>query len=188
MAQQQPIDLNILPDQYQPFRVTGLTVAAILIAAALVLGLIPAYAVLTLERRRTADVQDRLSEVEAALSEAKAARSKLADVNQQIEEARARIAALEEQMGALGEWRAPRSTAIATAVKASGADVHLTDITQLKETFVLGGEAADQALVLEYAHALRESGRFANVRVLSMVNPDTSGRASKVDFSISVER
>ncbi|MBU0702755.1 MAG: hypothetical protein KKC18_02685, partial [Chloroflexi bacterium] len=70
MAQSHPLDLNILPEQYRPRRVTLPMAAAIVLAAVLLLGLVPAYTALTAARAGTADVQARLDRARAALDQA----------------------------------------------------------------------------------------------------------------------
>ena len=46
MTQPQPIDLNILPDRYRPAQLQSSVSIAILAGAALLFGLMPAYAAL----------------------------------------------------------------------------------------------------------------------------------------------
>lgn len=107
-------------------------------------------------------------------------------VNQQIEQTRGEITQLHAELGTVSQRRTPRSAGIAAIAVALVPQVHITAVAQDGDTFVLDGEADSQALLLDYARVLQSSGRFVNVRVLSMVNADPL--TPDVEFSIEMEQ
>jgi Tfp pilus assembly protein PilN len=194
MAQPQPIDLNILPDRYRPAQLQSSVSIAILAGAALLFGLMPAYAFVVRERNETAAVEARLDQVKAALAQSSAGAGTLESITQQIDQIRERIAQLEAQLETVGEGSPSRSEAIAAIAGSLAGEVEITSIQQQESnTFVVTGRAGDQTLVLDYAEALQirtldpETDRkFANVRILSIVDEDPL--TSVVVFSIAVEQ
>jgi uncharacterized protein involved in exopolysaccharide biosynthesis len=194
MTQPQPIDLNILPDRYRPAQLQSSVSIAILAGAALLFGLMPAYAFLVRERSETAVVEARLDQVKAALAQSSAGAGTLESINQQINQIHEQIAQLEAQLETVGEGSPSRSEAIAAIAGSLAGEVEITSIQQQESnTFVVTGRAGDQTLVLDYAEALQirtldpETDRkFANVRILSIVDEDPL--TSIVVFSIAVEQ
>jgi uncharacterized protein involved in exopolysaccharide biosynthesis len=194
MTQPQPIDLNILPDRYRPAQLQSSVSIAILAGAALLFGLMPAYAFLVRERNETAAVEARLDQVKAALAQSSAGAGTLESINQQINQIHEQIAQLEAQLETVGEGSPSRSEAIAAIAGSLAGEVEITSIQQQESnTFVVTGRAGDQTLVLDYAEALQirtldpETDRkFANVRILSIVDEDPL--TSIVVFSIAVEQ
>lgn len=184
MVQAHPLDINILPQQYRPRRITTPVAIAILVTAALLLGLIPAHAALRAAQAQTTKVQARLDRAQMALTQSEVDQGELERLNEQIEQAREQIAQLRTQLATVGEWSPRRSDGISAAARALASPVRIITIAQLGDTFTLTGEADSQAAVLDYARALRSSGKFANVRVLSVVNTDPL--TSDVEFSIEM--
>jgi Tfp pilus assembly protein PilN len=194
MAQSQPIDINILPDRYRPAQVQSSVSIAILAGAAVLFGLMPAYAFLVREWNETAAVEARLDQVKQALAQSSAGAGTLESITQQIDQIREQIAQLEAQLETVGEGSPSRSEAIAAIAGSLAGEVEITSIQQQESnTFVVSGRAGDETLVLDYAEALQirtldpETDRkFANVRILSIVDEDPL--TSVVVFSIAVEQ
>ena len=187
MVQQQPPDVNVLPTSYRPRRISAKTAAAIGVAAALVLGLIPSYGAMVDQTEKTNEAEDRLVIAEGALLAIQGQQAGLLETEQRISEVRSQIQQLTDEFGTIGQNRVPRSDSVATAVAHLVPRVHLDSIFQMGDVVLLSGEAGSQALVLDYSTALLTSGEFANVRILSMVNADPLGIAPDVTFSISLE-
>lgn len=181
----QPLDLNILPEQYRPRRIEGAMVASVLALAVLLFGLMPAYATLAVERARTAALEARLDEMRAMLTRSSVDQGQLIQMDQQIEALRAQIGQLDADLGALNPQRAHRADGIRAAALARAGALQITSIVQDGDVFVLSGEADGEALVLNYARALQSTGQFANVRVLSIVNDPS---VPNVQFSIRMEQ
>ena len=181
----QPLNINILPEQYRPRRIEGSMTAIILALAVLLFGLMPAYAVLATARSRTAALEARLDEARAILARFAVDQEQLTQMEEQIEALRTQIEQLDADLGAIGPPRAHRADGIRAAALARAGALHITSITQDGDVFILSGEADDEALVLNYARALQSTGQFANVRILSIVN-DSS--VLSVQFSIRMEQ
>ncbi|MDY7075610.1 MAG: PilN domain-containing protein [Chloroflexota bacterium] len=188
MLQSRPLDLNILPERHRPRRVTVATVVGMVVVVALLLGLLPAYGLLTAQQARTAKAQARLAQAEATLVQNQIEQEELGNVEQQIEDVRVLLSRLQAESGALGQERIYRSDGIAATVSSLIPRIEVTTIVQEDNVFTITGEAGSQALVLDYARALQTSGQFANVFILSMVNVDPLGIAPDVEFSIAVQQ
>ncbi len=188
MAQARYVDLDLLPERYQPRRLTLLMALLIILAAAMVMGLAPAITALRAERARTLSVQARLAQAETALAQVQVNKRALEEVEQQIAQVQAEIDQLQAEYEALSRWRADRSSGITSAVFSLLPGVRLTGITQRGSSLTIRGEAGSQALVLDYARALQASGEFRNVRILSLVDTDPLGLAPDVRFSILAEQ
>ena len=184
MPQSRPLDINILPEQYRPRRITAPMVLAIVAVAVLLLGLVPTYSVLIAMQARTDNAQTRLDQAQASLAQAQVDPEQL-EVDQQIEQMREQIAALQAEFGGLDQRHVHRSAAISGIVTALVPHVHIITIAQNGNDFSLTGNASDYTLVLSYARALQSSGRFATVRVVSIANPDSS---AEIEFSITMEQ
>jgi len=185
MTQAQPLDINILPEQYRPRHVTTPVAVAVLVTAVLLLGLIPAYAVLAVTRDRIAEAQLRLDHAQATLGQAQAEQAQLEQVNQQIEQVREQIAQLDAEIGTVSRQDTPRSGGITAIAAALVPSVRVTTISQDGDTFTVTGEVDDQTLVLDFARALQSSGQFTNVRILSITSADTT--MPHVEFLIQME-
>jgi len=182
----QPLDINILPEQYRPRRIEGSTAAIILALAVLLFGLMPAYAVLATARSRTAALETRLDEARAILERSSVNQEQIKQMDDQIEALRAPIEQLDADLGALNPQRAHRADGIRAAALARAGALHITSIAQDGNIFILSGEADDEALVLNYARALQSTGQFANVRILSIINAASS--TPGIQFSIKMEQ
>lgn len=181
----QPLDINILPEQYRPRRIEGAMAAIVLALAVLLFGLMPAYAVLAVERSRTAALEARLDEMWAILARSAVDQGQLAQMDGQIEALRAQIEQLDADLGAINPQRAHRADGIRAAALAQAGALQITSIVQDGNTYILNGEADDETLVLNYARALQSTGQFANVRVLSIINDPS---LPNVQFSIRMEQ
>ena len=80
MAQSRPLDINILPQRYRPAQVQSSVSIGILVGAALLFGLMPAYAFFSRERRDTAVLEARLEQVQADLAQSQAGAGELESV------------------------------------------------------------------------------------------------------------
>lgn len=187
MVQARPLDLDLLPPQYRPRQLTAMTGLAILIAAALILGLVPSYSALRAEQARTLRVQARLAQAETALAQAQVDRAALDEVEQRIADVQGEIAQLQAEAEAVRQWRTGHSRDFASVVFSLLPGVRLVSVAQQGEGLIIDGEAGSQALALDYARALQATGRFGNVRIVSMVNQDPSGIAPDVSFTILAE-
>ena len=187
-----PLDIDILPERYRPRRITAPMVAAVVVAAALLLGLTPAYTSLLAAQTRAAALQTRLNQVKAALAQVQSKQAQLveqmAEIEQQIERERAQVARLRIEFSTLRQQRVPRSAGIAAVIAALVPRVHIATMIQEDGSFILTGQAGSQGLVLDYARALQASGVFANVRILSMSNADPLGLVPEIEFSIEMEQ
>jgi Tfp pilus assembly protein PilN len=187
-----PLDLNILPERYQPRRVGVFVVAAVIVASILLLGLALVYNAGSQARARTADLEARLDQLRATLSQTQLDQAQLTErlnqVGEQIEQTSAQTALLRAEFSTLSQQRVPRSAGIVAAVAALVPRVYILTIAQEGNIFTLTGQAGSQGLVLDYARALQAGGQFGNVRILSMVNADPLGLAPDVEFSIQVEQ
>ncbi|MEA3397760.1 MAG: PilN domain-containing protein [Chloroflexota bacterium] len=179
MIQARPLDLNILPEQYRPRRITAPMVIAIVVTAALLLGLIPAYVSLTAG-------QARLKRTRAALAQAQVDGGQLEQVNQQLQQTREQIAQLQAELGTVSQRHTLRSSGITAATIILVPQLHIITLTQDGYTFTVNGEAGSKALVLDYARALQSGGQFANVFIFSMTGSDPL--AQSVRFSIKLEQ
>ncbi len=182
----QPLDINILPEQYRPRRIEGPIAAVILTLAVLLFGLMPAYVLLATARSRTAALEARLDEARAMLDRSAVDQGQLAQMDQQIEALRGQIEQLNADLGAVNFRRVRRADGIRAAALARAGSLHITSIAQDGAVFILDGEAEDETLVLDYARALQSTGQFANVRVLSIVSADSS--TPNIRFSIKMEQ
>lgn len=185
MAVTRPIDINLLPAQYRPRRIRPLQVVLVLVAAALMLGLIPSILTLQGERARTQEVRARIDEAKIALTRVRENQQELEQVEAEIARIREEIAQLQAELATVGGEQPKRARGIAAAVTVVFPGIRLTGITQEGTTLTVEGEAGSQALVLDYARALQETQVFQLVRILSIINTDPSGIAPDVQFSIA---
>jgi len=187
-----PLDIDILPERYRPRRITAPMVAAVVVAAALLLGLVPAYRALLTAQARTAALQRRLNQAKAGLAQVQSKQAQsveqMAEMEQQIEQERAQVARLRVEFSTLSQQRVPRSAGIAAVFAALVPRVHIVTLIQEDSSFILAGQAGSQGMVLDYARALQASGVFANVRILSMSNADPLGLVPEIEFSIEMEQ
>ncbi len=186
MAQPAPLDINILPERYRQGQVKPSVVIVTLIIAVLLFGLVPAYVILTREQARTADMQAHLDQVQANLTQSQIDQDRLAQLDEQIEETRARVAQLRQELETIGKERPPRSAGITAIASALVPQIRIVTISQDGNIFTFKGTTNAPMLVLNYASALQSSGQFANVRVLSIVNTDSS--TSTVEFSMELKQ
>lgn len=196
MAQPRPLDINILPQRYRPAQVQSSVSIGILVGAALLFGLMPAYAVLARARNDTAVLEARLEQVQTDLALSQEGAGELESVIQQIDETREQLTQMETQLATVGEGRPPRSEGIAAIAGSLAGDVELSNISQKGSIFVITGLANNETQVLNYVNALETrilnsaSGRkFASVRVLSIVDhAEKDSAATGVEFSIEAEQ
>ncbi len=179
MIQAHPLDLNILPEQYRPRRITAPMVIAIVVATALLLGLIPAYISLT-------TAQARLERTRAELAQVQVEGGQLEQVNQQLQQTREQIAQLRAELGTVSQRHTLRSSGIMAATIILVPQLRIITLTQDGPTFTVNGEAGSKALVLDYARALRSGGQFANVFISLMTC--SAPPAQSVQFSIKLEQ
>jgi len=187
MVQSLPPDVNVLPAGYRPMTITPRRAATILLVAALIFGLLPAFAALSGVRQAKGDLETLLSVLDGQLAQLQGNEASLAQMEMQISQTQSEIDGLREEFGAFGQERVPRSDGVAAAVAYLVPRVHIKSLLQVDDTVLLTGEAGSQALVLDYSSALLNSGQFANVRIISMVNADPLGLAPDVTFSIALE-
>lgn len=189
----QPIDLNILPERYRPRRFSLGRTLFVLAAAAVILGLIPAYLAEQSARDETAAMQTQVDQARLTLEQAQAAQAELEAeierVGQQIELTQAELERLQVELDGLRQRQTPETAVgIRAIVETLVPRVRLTSVTQIGQNFQVSGAAGSQALVLDYARAFEATGQFANVRIISIENKDPSGVAPDVKFVISLER
>jgi len=188
----QPIDFNILPEQYLPRRISWTMLAGVAVVIALLLGLIPAYDALAATRVQTNALQARLNQTKTVLAQTQSEQAELnqqlESTEQQIEQTQAQITSLRLELTTLSQQQTHRSVGIVAAITALIPRVHLAAVAQEGDSFILTGQAGSQGLVLDYARALQASGQFANVRILSMINANPLGLAPEVEFSIEMEQ
>jgi Tfp pilus assembly protein PilN len=187
MMQSRPPDINILPERYRPgLRVSAAAGILIVVGAALLFGLVPLYVALGMAQSQTAALQARLDQAYAAMGQSQEDQQRLEQVSQEIEQTRAQIEQLHAELGTVSLGRVRRSDGIAAIAAALVPQVYLGTVTQAGNVLTFRGEADGETLVLDYARALQSSGQFANVRVLSIVNPDPASQ--RVEFSIEMEQ
>lgn len=186
ISQSRPLDIDILPERYRPRRVSAQTLMVIMAIAALLLGLIPAYAFLVAERDRTADLQARLAQAKEALAEAQANPGQLEEVNRQIEQTRAQVTSIQEALGMLSQRQAPRSACVSAPVVALASGVRIISVTQDGDNCTVTGEADSQNLALNYARAIRSTGQFATVLIVWLNEAESSPPV--IEFAIRMEQ
>jgi Tfp pilus assembly protein PilN len=192
MIEAQPLDLNILPERYRPRRIRLTMVGAVLGVVAVLLGLVPVYNALSSAQSRTAYLETRLDQVRASLTQAQAVQVELqeqiTELDQQVEASRDQTVRVRAELDTLRRQHTTHhSESIAVAVAVVLPRVQIVRLVQEGGVLTVRGEAGSQALVLDYARALQASGQFANVRIVSMVDPDSLELASKAQFSIELE-
>lgn len=189
--QSRPLDLNILPAQYQPRRITPYMVAVVVTIVLALLGLVPSFNVLTATQAQTTELEARLSQARMTLAQTQAERAhvegQIAQIDQQITQSQAEIGRLQAELNALSQRRTSRSTSIAAAITSLVPRIRITAILQEGNTLILTGRAGSQGLVLDYARALQANATFGNARILSMVNTDPLGLVPDLEFTIEVE-
>lgn len=188
----QPLDINILPRRYRPRRVRLAVVGAVLVVALVLAGLLPVYNVLTETRGRSDYLEGRLAQGKAALSEVQArqvrAQEQTAELEGQTVQVRAESERIRVELSTLSQQRTVRADGLAMAIAVLVPRVRLVRIQQAGGLYTVEGEAGSQALVLDYARLLQDSGQYANVRIVSLVNVDPLGIAPDVRFAIALER
>jgi len=152
----------------------------------LLFGLMPAYALLNVERNRTRAAQEHLNAVRADLEQAQVDQGALEEINAQIQETRQQLDLINAELEAVGQGGRSRSAGINAIIISVAETVRITSIQQESRAFSISGEAVDQDAVVDYARALQDGGWFKNVRVLSINNPNL--QTPDVLFTIQVEQ
>lgn len=185
-VQPRPIDINVLPEKYRQGQVKTRVAVAVVVAAAMLFGLLPTLVVLGGARNQTERLETRLGRAEVQLDQAQVSRGQLEQLNGQIDQAREQLDQIRTGLGALNRSRPLRSDAIKAVIRSLAESVHIATITQQQDTFLLTADATSQADMLGYARALQSSGQFGNVRIVSVINTDPL--TSEVRFSIEMEQ
>lgn len=189
----QPIDLNILPEQYRPRQFSLGRLLLLAAATAVVAGLGLVFLAWQNARADTASLQTQLDAARLTLDEAQAAQVELNSdverVGQEIEMIEEELIRLRSELAGLGQQQLPETAVgIRAIVETEVPRVRLTSVTQLHQSFRVNGSAGSQALVLDYARAFEATGEFGNVRILGMENDDPPGTIPDVKFVILLER
>lgn len=185
MAEPQPLDINILPDKYRRRRLGAPVIAGLIVLVLLILGLAPAYVVLGNARDRTSHLQMRLEELEGNLGQTGTTPAQLEEIEQQIAQTRAQIETIQEAVGHIGNPSFRRSACISAPIVALAGGVQVEEIVQETGTCTVRGQADSDDQALSYARAIRSTGHFGNVMVISLSRGEE--KVSGVAFTIRME-
>jgi len=185
MLRASSVDINILPQHYRPRVISPAQVLIVLVLAAMLIGLVPAYLTLSWTRAQTVARQAELTRLKALLAQPQD-QARLAELKKQIEQTNAKVERLLGESALLSVRQPLRAPGIAATIAALVPRIHLLSIAQDGRTFLVSGQAGSQALVLDYARALQSSGYFTRVRIVSIVNADPLGIAPDVQFTIEM--
>jgi Tfp pilus assembly protein PilN len=180
------VDIDILPPQYRPRAISVGQVLTGIILIALLAGLVPVYQRWDQARLQTAERQAQLEHLKLELRRERLDQGQLADLQKQIDQARSQARQLQAESQSLNAKQTPRAAGISASIALLVPRIQVIKINQTGRVYTLAGWAGSQTLVLDYARALQVSNRFALVRIVSILNTDSTGLAPAVQFVIEM--
>ncbi len=183
----EPLDLNLLPEQHRGFQLRVWHIALALVALGLLISLVPNVQAFRKEQAATATVEKQLEQALQLLETLQIDQDELADINQRINETQVRLQRLQEEATVLKQQMDTRSPGIITAVVQRPDNVFLTRLEQGSQRLIVMGSTDSEFGVLDYARFLEASGRFVNVRIEVMESLTSSLPQPRVTFTIIAE-
>lgn len=180
----EPLDLNLLPEQHRGFQLRVWHIALALVALGLLISLAPNVQAFRKEQAATATVEKQLEQAMDLLEVLQIDQNALNDLDQKIIELEQRIQQLQEEAALLRQQADSRLPGLITAIVQKPADVTLTHLKQASSQLIVNGFTTTQFQVLDYARLLQESARFTNVRIETIESPTSS---LHVTFTIIAE-
>jgi type IV pilus assembly protein PilM len=161
---QSRVDINVVPEAYRPKPIPIMAVvswALIIIAAA---SIIPAGMSTVKAISETKALQAQLNTLQQQVETATGTAASLAKLRTKFDQANAKLVILKQPMANAQTQRAGVNEKLAKATSLKPGNVEVTSISYAT-TLSVSGTAPDKALVLHYASALRDSGKFSSVIV-----------------------
>jgi len=182
MSEPRPLDINILPEIYQPSRLPRWVVIGLVTGGLLLLGLVPTYATLRVIQTRTAVLEIRRAETELALDRGQINREDLAAIEEEIAETREKLESIRDKLEDVDQDGPSRSEGLGIIINTVAAGIELTTIYQEEDLFTIEGTAANPDVVPSYVDALWSTRIFTSVHAVSIVNPEPE--TAEVAFTI----
>ena len=167
------IDVNILPEQYRPFRLPRRVIILSLVAAGLAVLILPLYLVSASIRGDIARLEADLQPVQEALAEISTPAPEVLELMNTLTQTQKSAGQLEEAYPSIVAGRTDWQAVLAAIGSYDPAQLTLTSLTQADNLITLGGRAIDSSVVVAYADALKESDLFSRVDVQSMSSAAT---------------
>jgi len=160
------VNLNALPEAYLPEHFSilrALTPVGIIIGIGLII-----FAVILIQGNR-ADIEELRDEVTVAEINVTQEQKQIATLNAQIGPTEATANALNSRLVVTERARATIHEDFAEIVKLATAKVNLNNVNHYSSSVTVGGTASDEDDLFSYARDLRDSGRFSDVWITSII-------------------
>jgi Tfp pilus assembly protein PilN len=162
------IDVNILPEQYRPPRLSRRAIILLLVAAALAILILPLYFI-------SGRIGSDIARLEGELQSAQDALASISTPQPEVQELMSTLAQIQQPVGELEAaypsivaGRTDWPAVLAAIGNYNPAELTLSSLTQADSRITLEGQAVDSLIVTAYADALEKSDLFSSVEVKSM--------------------
>ncbi len=161
------VDLNILPEQYRPYKLPSRVLFLWIAAYGLTVLLVPAYLASARIETTSAQAEAELIRVRQELQLAPTPAGEVISLTRTLSETNAAVTRVESVLPVImgrSDW--PEIMAAIDDYESSWLDVE--SVTQVENQITLEGYAVDSATVIDYVDSLKISNVFESVSLLSM--------------------
>jgi hypothetical protein len=168
---QAKVNLNVIPEAYLPKPRPLIEVVAwvfILVAVAL---LVPLVILTAQEIGKTAILQTRVNTAQAQVEEMQTNAAQLAQLQTGVNNAKSALAVFQQPLDIFELQRAKVNGDLAkvTSLQPGAGKLNSIGYSPASTSLRVSGTAPDRSLILGYASALRDSGRFSSVLVQTLI-------------------
>ncbi|MBM3176086.1 MAG: hypothetical protein FJZ93_10320, partial [Chloroflexi bacterium] len=159
------VDINVVPEIYRPKPLPIMEIVSWALVLIAVASVIPVGISTVKAFSETRSLQSQLNSLERQGEVATGSAASLAKLKTKLDATNAQLAVLKEPMAVAQAQRASVNEKLAKATSLKPGNVKVTSIVYGAVGLSVGGTAPDKTLVLNYASALRDSGKFSRVVV-----------------------
>ncbi|MEA3459292.1 MAG: PilN domain-containing protein, partial [Chloroflexota bacterium] len=167
------IDLNILPEEYRPRKISRRAIILGAVAVGLAVLLLPFYTVFSNMRGDVADLRLDLRRTQNKLEALGTPAPEIVELSDTLSNTVAMVNQVEEARPTIEAGRTDWSEVMAAINSYDPAKITLTSIEQADSQITLKGKGVNQPVVSAYAETLRVSGLFASVDLQSVSEAPT---------------
>jgi len=161
---QSMVDINVVPEIYRPTPLPIMEIVSWALVLIAIASVIPVGISTVRAFSETRSLQSQLDNLQRQVEVATGSAASLAKLRTKLDATNAQLAVLKEPMAVAQAQRKSVNEKLAKATGLKPGNVKVTSISYAT-TLSVSGTAPDKALVLHYASALRDSGKFSSVVV-----------------------
>ncbi|MBM3154800.1 MAG: hypothetical protein FJ008_05630 [Chloroflexi bacterium] len=162
---QSRVDINVVPEMYRPKPLPIMEIVSWALVLIAIGSLIPAGVSAARVFSETRSLQSQLDNLQRQVEVATGTAASLAKLKTKLDATNAQLAVLKQPVESAQAQRKSVTEKLAKATSLKPGNVKVTSIIYGTTGLSVGGSAPDKALVLNYAGALRDSGKFSRVVV-----------------------